>query len=209
MDAETTTNESTTTDSGTSDAATTILGGGNEANETTSTEASATETAGAEVTNEATPTTPETYELKAEGAEEADIEATEAFAKEHGLTNEQAQAVLDQNLAKAVSFQEAQDAAFEKQKAEWADAVKADPDLGGDKLDQTIELSRLAMDKFADQSFADMLNETGLGNHPELVRMMSRIGQVMKEGSGANPPAATTTPNSEKTDEELFYGSSD
>ncbi len=58
----------------------------------------------------------------------------------------------------------------------WAAATKADPEIGGAKLEESLRQARLALDRYGDKSLYDYLDDSGLGNHPGLIRMAQRIG---------------------------------
>jgi hypothetical protein len=75
----------------------------------------------------------------------------------------------------------AQAAAFEQVQTEWVAKAKADPELGGDKFDANLAVAKKAIDRFAAPDFKTYLNETGLGNHPEMLRMLLKVGQAISE----------------------------
>ncbi len=125
---------------------------------------------------------PEKYEFKTAEGQELDAEAVKAFepiAKELNLSNEQAQKLVDVYGSKIMPK------LVEQQAAQWQGAiepnntqVKADKDLG---TDASIGAAQKAMDKFGSPELKQYLNETGLGNHPELVRIFANIGKAMSE----------------------------
>ena len=88
--------------------------------------------------------------------------------------------------------------------AGWLDQAKADPEFGGDKLAENLAVAKKALDAFGSPELVKMLNESGLGNHPEIVRAFYRAGQKISSGSfvpsGAGAPqtrdaAKTLYPN--------------
>lgn len=125
---------------------------------------------------------PEKYEFKAAEGQELDAEAVKAFepiAKELNLSNEQAQKLVDVYGSKIMpKLVEQQAAQWQQQIEQWAEQVKADKDLG---TDASIGAAQKAMDKFGSPELKQYLNETGLGNHPELVRIFANIGKAMSE----------------------------
>lgn len=74
------------------------------------------------------------------------------------------------------------------QEQTWAQATKADPELGGQKLKRSLSLARYALDRFGDPEFYGFLDDSGLGNHPEIIRMFKRAGEAAK---GERPAAPT------------------
>ncbi|EQB9153988.1 peptidase [Morganella morganii] len=125
---------------------------------------------------------PEKYEFKPAEGQELDAEAVKAFepiAKELNLSNEQAQKLVDVYGSKIMpKLVEQQAAQWQQQIEQWAEQVKADKDLG---TDASIGAAQKAMDKFGSPELKQYLNETGLGNHPELVRIFANIGKAMSE----------------------------
>lgn len=82
-------------------------------------------------------------------------------------------------------------------RAEWATAIKADPDFGGAKFEKTVADAGVFMDRFLDQDGRDLLNASGLGNHPSLVRAFAKAGMHFAEGeviTGEPAPVAKGHP---------------
>jgi hypothetical protein len=157
---------------------------------------------------------PEAYELKAPEGQELDTEAlaaAEPVFRDLNLTNEQAQKLTDaytQILPKVVERMQAQQSTMiADQRKAWADEAKADPEIGGKNWDASIASSAKALDRLgapAGSPFRQLLNDSGLGNHPEMIRMFAKIGNVV--GEDGDFIAAKTT--QAKTTEEKFYGKS-
>lgn len=135
-----------------------------------------------------------------------DIDKVAAYARERGLSNEQAQAILDQRHEAAAGVTQRQTEQFETIKAGWADKTWADPDLGGTNKDATIANVKLVMDKFAPEgsAFRKELEVTGYGNHPEFVRFVNAIGKAMREDK---PSPAGGGNNGQRTAADVLYGS--
>ena len=57
----------------------------------------------------------------------------------------------------------------------------ADKEFGGDKLNENLALASKAMDAFATPELKQVLDQTGLGNHPELIRAFVRVGRQISE----------------------------
>lgn len=159
---------------------------------------------------EAKPATPEKYELKQPEGSPIDsqaLEETAAFSRELGLTNEQAQKLVDRDHQLLTSYVAAQQQALiERSQTQWVDEIKADKEIGGADFNRNAELARRAMAKFGSDSLKQALNESGLGSHPELVRAFVRIGKAMAEDTLA--PAAGSPAAKPKSLAEIFYGGS-
>jgi len=142
--------------------------------------AAAPTTAEAPQTN--APTAPEAYDFKsAEGkVQPAVLAKFEGIARELGLSQEAAVKLID---SVSPAMQEAANAQRQHTIAAWENAAKADPEFGGDKLGENMATAKKALDKFGSPELTKMLNDTGLGNHPELIRAFFRAGQQISSGS--------------------------
>jgi len=148
------------------------------------------------------------YELNfPEGVEanEATLNDITTYAKEHGLSNVQAQAQLNREidlLAKGEEFYTQKHIQIlEDSKKQWLEEVKKDPEIGGDKFDVTVSKAKRVIDKFGSDKLKAALNESGLGNHPEVVRLFAKIGDLDKEDThvGGNGPVASPEEDRAKT----------
>lgn len=126
---------------------------------------------------------PERYDFKAgEGVsyDAAVIDAYSEVAKELNLSQDNAQKVLDKMAPVIAARQSEQIAALH---ADWANSSKADKEFGGEKLAENLGTAKKAMDAFATPELRTLLNDTGLGNHPEVIRMFYRAGKSISEDS--------------------------
>lgn len=126
---------------------------------------------------------PEKYEFTAGKDQELDTEAVAAFepiAREIGLSNEQAQKIVDvygSTIMPQIVKQQTDE--WQKQVTGWAETVNADKEGLGST--ESIGNAQKALDQFGSPELKSYLVETGLGNHPELVRVFSKIGKSMSE----------------------------
>ena len=125
---------------------------------------------------------PEAYEpFKAPQGVEFDGEVVGAFtemARELDLPQDKAQAVIDKMTP---IMQTRQMARFEAARQEWAQSSRADKEFGGDKFDENLGLAKKAMDAFATPELRTLLDQSGFGNHPEMIRMFYRAGKAISE----------------------------
>lgn len=127
---------------------------------------------------------PEKYDLKLpEGAlvDKSRVEEISNLAREKGLSNEQAQDLLNRENDAVVKYHNAQQDHVNKMREEWKQQVLQDKELGGDNLNKNVELAHRALKEFGSPALREQLETTGLGNHPELVRMLSRVGKIIGE----------------------------
>jgi len=139
---------------------------------------------------------PDNYEFNskvADAPQELDSEVLTAFgdvAKELDLPQEDAQKVLDKV---APVIQERQAKMLEQVRADWASESQSDEEFGGEALTENLNVAKQALDAFGTDAFKSLLQETGFGNHPEIIRFMYRAGKAISEDSyvgnsqGANP----------------------
>lgn len=188
-------------------AETTALGGAGETTE-------AGETEGTEVKSEA----PETYELATpEGFEKLDEEAVAAATpvfKELGLTNEQANKLVPiaANMAKKIVSDRDQQLLgnIAEQRKEWLETAKKDPEIGGGNWDASLGSAAKALDTLGfpkGSPLRNLLDESGLGNHPEMIRAFAKVGKAIGEDSDF--VRGEQNASVQKTDAELFYGVKD
>lgn len=126
------------------------------------------------------PVVPEAYELQMpEGIELDKVAADEftAIAKDLKLDQPTAQKLADI----AAKQQQRQVEAHAKMVEGWVEQVKADKELGGDKLQENLGIARAALDKFGSPELKAMLNDSGIGNHPAVIRAFFSIGKAISE----------------------------
>lgn len=150
---------------------------------------------GAKATTEAKPQgAPEVYEFaEVEGVQvsESVLESFKGVAKELNLSQDAAQKVLGQM---APAIQKHQAAQIEAMRTEWATTATQDTEFGGEKLQENLSVAKKALDTFGTPELRQLLNESGLGNHPEIIRAFYRAGKAISEDgfvAGGNTQAST------------------
>lgn len=150
------------------------------------------------------PGAPDKYEFKAPEGHTFDSSVVEQFsevAKELDLTQDAAQKILDKM---GPVIQARQDEALQAVRTEWEAAAKIDKEFGGDKLTENLSVAKKALDQFGTPELRTLLDTSGLGNHPEIIRVLYRAGLAISEdgfvsgnGSKATPetPAQRMYPN--------------
>lgn len=148
----------------------------------------------------AKPKAPDKYELKvgkdaATFIDAEDLKQIEKVARDKGLTNDQAQAIVDGRAS-----------ALLEQSVAFRAVTEADADLGGDKMADTQRLVKVAMDKIYPagtkdgDDFRQMLAKTGYGNNRLIIKHFRDLGRQMAEDSpgaegtgGGNRPKDAAT----------------
>tara|TARA_R110000787_G_scaffold181892_1_gene293885 strand:+ start:225 stop:920 length:696 start_codon:yes stop_codon:yes gene_type:complete len=110
-------------------------------------------------------------------------------AKDMGLTQEQYQAVVDYDMERGKAAVEYQATAFDERIEDWGEQVKADKEIGGENLQQNLVLAKKVLDGYGSEGFQTLLDKPsaanpdglGLGNHPEMIRFLQRVGKSVGE----------------------------
>ena len=118
-------------------------------------------------------------------AREALAEAAARQAKLVGESQAQAMAQRDQQISA------------------WGDELKADKDFGGEAFDKNVATAIKGLEAVGSPELRQMLDQTGLGSHPEIVRAFKKVGELVADApfaTGAQPaqsasPAARMYPN--------------
>ena len=123
-------------------------------------------------------------------------------AKELDLTQDKAQKLVDLQAAFAQRNAQSQIAQFAEQVKAWGEQAKSDKEYGGEKFDTSVTSARLAVSKFGTPELTKLLNDTGMGSNPEVVRFMVKVGNAMSEDKLHTSSNSATT----KSVEEMLYG---
>jgi hypothetical protein len=160
------------------------------------------------VKTEAPAAAPETYAdfTRPEGVEiDAEIHGKfTGIAKELGLSQENAQKVYDLGAEMAVKQRSAIIEQIETQAREWEASVASDKEYGGPKLQENMATAKKALDAFATPELKTLLSESRLIHHPEVVRLLHRVGKAISQDTAPLPSAAGGTPNANKTYSERY-----
>lgn len=151
-------------------------------------------------TGEGSQTSPDTYAdfVMPEGVEVDATMLTEAtpLFKELGLTQDQAQKLVDFQAKQVQASSQSQVDTFNQLMKDWQDQAKNDKEFGGDKFEENVKVARSAIEKFGTPELKQLLEEHGVGNHPEVIRFMVKVGKLTAE----DVPGGTTTPTSKAQD---------
>lgn len=126
------------------------------------------------------PQVPESYELQMPDGIELDKASADEFttiAKELKLDQAAAQKLADIAAKQAQRQVEAHTRLVES----WVEQVKADKEIGGDKFDENLGIARKALDTFGTPELRDVLNASGLGNHPAVIKAFIKAGKAISE----------------------------
>ena len=149
---------------------------------------------------------PDTQSAEPEGAPETYATFTDANGKEYapelvqgftdvarklGLSQEKAQKMFGAFVPTAEKYMH--DDLVEKAKGWFAESEK-DSEFGGERFKENLGIAKQAYKQYASPKLQKILNASGLGSHPEVVRLFYRIGLTMQQDhgvqGGTSAPAA-------------------
>jgi len=104
-----------------------------------------------------------------------------AMAKERNLSQEDAQKFADLGAKLIQQTDDKITAQIEATQAQWLEATQSDKEYGGDKLTENMAIANKALAAFGTPELTQLLGETKLGNHPEVIRAFYRVGKAISE----------------------------
>ncbi len=141
----------------------------------------------AESSESIVPESPEGYEfsypegVQVDSALEGDFRE---FAHRNGISADMAQKLVEFNCD-AVQQQEVQ---LNEQISDWCEEVRKMPGWQGGAFDEKIGVAHRAVGRFVPPEVAQLLDSTGYGNHPAVVKMFYEIGKNMSEDRYVDAP---------------------
>lgn len=131
-----------------------------------------------------------------EGAEfdSAVVDAFTEVVSGHKISQEAAQDILGK-MTQVIN--ERQVGALEALRSGWRDELAQDKEIGGDKLAESMATARKSFQQFGGDDALKLLDESGLGDHPAIVRMFYKVGKAISEDTfvaAGNSPGQQTNP---------------
>jgi hypothetical protein len=120
---------------------------------------------------------PDAYKFELPEGRTLDAKAAELAApvfKELGLSQEAASKIVGIHDQLVKASDDALQTAIAEQNAAWVKESKESKDIN-------TEAAQKALGKFGTPKLTQYLKDSGLGNHPELLRAFTKIGQLIKE----------------------------
>ena len=102
------------------------------------------------------------------------------FAHQLGLNNQQAETIYQAYQQDIAERDQASQQEFEQFEVDNLNALQQE---WGDQFNHNLEMARRAFMNFATPEAVKVIEETGMGNHPELLKVFARIGEVLAEDS--------------------------
>ena len=157
---------------------------------------------------------------------EADTNEFSAFAQELGVDQEKAQKMLNRHIESLQDSMGTSEKAIKEVHESWASESMNDKEFGGTNLAENIVGARKAMNSFSSPAVDGdgkpvlhpegamkgqqmtkvevLLNQTGMGNHPEMIRIFHRIRKSMSEDTFVQ--GDMKPPEQKKTHADIMYG---
>lgn len=124
-----------------------------------------------------TPETADGYELNVpQGYEEYSSDLSDWFRQEAHAAKvpaSMAQRLHDAYVQRMMDGQSNSVLDQQRQFEDWGNEIKKEY---GTAYDEKVGMARRAVRAFGSDNLSDMLNDTGLGNHPEMIRAFAKIG---------------------------------
>lgn len=118
------------------------------------------------------------FDLHEGAVDEVVVQAYSDVVKELNLPHEQAQAVIDRVLP---VMQQQQQEVLAKARTDWVQAARSDREFGGERLGESLSIAKKAMETFGSPELRELLDTSGLGNHPEIIRAFYRAGKGLHQ----------------------------
>lgn len=106
------------------------------------------------------------------------IDSYASLAKKYGMNQENATSLL-KDAAEILNRMDVE--TVMKQRNAWAEESRNDKEFGGAALDANLAIAKKALDTYGTLEIRQLLETTGLGNNPEMIRFFWRVGRTLTE----------------------------
>lgn len=147
-------------------------------------------------------------------------EVNELFGKfavenklEAGLVQQLGQKLIDRHSAEikkvATLVADAYEKTWRDQTKNWRESFEKDPEIGGKRQNTTVEAAKEFIRRHGgtpeqQTEIRTIMDKTGLGNHPALIRLFAKATVAMREPKAV--PATSPPPQGNKSRTQKFYG---
>lgn len=129
---------------------------------------------------------PETYEFKFPDGLDLSCDIMDKFkemAKNEKMSNDKAQKYVDLVSDMVLRERQNQEQLLDKVSKQWRQEILADPEIGGDKVSDSLKIANKAIDRFGGVEFRKFLDLTSIGNNKAMVKFLYNVGKQISEGS--------------------------
>lgn len=148
-------------------------------------------------------TSSERYTLKPTEGSTIDAKVVDTYAEaahKLGISQEQAQKLLD-TVSPTIGARQTE--MLDATRKQWLEETRTAKDIGGDRLDESLAKAAHALDKFGTPALRELLDASGLGNHPDMVRAWSAVGRAISEDTVVTTNAPAAPPVGSRTSDQL------
>ena len=101
------------------------------------------------------------------------------MSQEFGIDDQQRQRIVDEM---GPIMAERQAAMLTEARAGWVEQIKADSEFNDSRgFDANLTTARSVLKTFGSNELSELLNESGLGDHPAMVKFALRVGRRLEE----------------------------
>jgi hypothetical protein len=138
---------------------------------------------------------PEKYEFTVPEGFQKDgiLTELESVAKEANLPQDQAQKFVDLGVKMQREMVAKQQESIKTLHESWTNLSKTDKEFGGDKLESNMAIAKKGFEAIATPELKELLNVTGLGNHPEIIRAFYKTGLKISNDTHVNAGSGNET----------------
>ncbi|MCC7063248.1 MAG: hypothetical protein IT456_10615 [Planctomycetes bacterium] len=131
------------------------------------------------------------------------LDKFKGLAGKHKLSQEAAQELLSELGPEIAQHQQKEiNDAVVKAQDDWSASAKIDPEFGGEKFDANLDIAKAGLDAHATPELRQLLKASGMGSHPEVIRLFYRIGKTVKPDGLVQGGS----PNGEKSAAQIMFG---
>jgi len=110
-------------------------------------------------------------------------------------TAERAQKLIEMQSSLLTKAGETLQKQWSDQQTAWQEEVRADPEIGGDKLEPALGKISQLLDKYGSPELRGVFDATGAGNHPQIVKFLHKIANDLSEGTPVSGAPASAEPS--------------
>jgi hypothetical protein len=104
---------------------------------------------------------------------------------------DRSQALTDLYVKAATAASEASSQAFADMQKEWQGQVKADSEIGGDKLPATLSAVNKLVGEYGSPELLEAFASTGAGNNVHVIKFLNKVAGLLTEGGPVQGGAPT------------------
>lgn len=142
-------------------------------------------------------------ELKNIQVDDEKLAEWKKFFHASGLNNKQANDIMSRYLS---TMDEQQGSVQQQQQTQIAQKLGELKEEWGESFDSNVEIAKAALRKFASEGFIEFLNNTKLGDHPDMIKVFHQIGEglIDDDTAGRGSGMIVSSPTRAKREIELL-----